>query len=392
MSHFFFAGELPASKSLLNRWNLLKSFSESLRVCGHSECEDVLLMRKGIEDLRQGRIVDCGSAGTVFRFLTLRASRIPGQHLLTGSSRLLSRPHKELTSILQQLGVTIQWQNETVIIEGNGWIKPTQMLELDPSQTSQFVSGLLLNAWDLDFDLEVGWQQFGASSSYFQMSLEVSQTAGMQVRLRQNGFVIPKGQTVHAHEIHVEPDMSSAFSIAVLALLSGEARIKNFPSSDLQPDRRFIEILRKMRGFIELQGDVLYVRRTAELQAIEVDLNQSPDLFPILAVLCSAAKGKSVLRGAPQLRFKESDRVAKVSELLTLMKVDHTCFPDGIEVTGQETFRTENIEFDPDQDHRMAMAAQAANYLGCNIRVQHPEVVDKSFPEFWQIAGGGGRW
>jgi 3-phosphoshikimate 1-carboxyvinyltransferase len=103
--------------------------------------------------------------------------------------------------------------------------------------------------------------------------------------------------------------------------------------------------------------------------------------------LCSQAEGKSVLYGAPHLKAKESDRIQKTSELLTVMQITHQAKSDGIEIQGKVSASkpSTRIKFSPDQDHRMAMAAALAKSFGYNLHIQTPEVVQKSFPQFWQL-------
>src|ERR1700722_19543828 len=95
-----FLGPIPASKSLLNRALIIRDYFPSLRLRGDSDCEDVRHMRTALQALAVGQPIDCGDGGTVLRFLALRASRLPGEHRLTGSPRLFSRPQEELARIL----------------------------------------------------------------------------------------------------------------------------------------------------------------------------------------------------------------------------------------------------------------------------------------------------
>src|SRR5580698_1908660 len=113
MSHeFTFDGEISASKSLFNRALVVQSFAPSLTVLGASTADDVVAMRAALATLTAGRAepIDCGEAGTVLRFMALRASRIPGVHTLTGSERLFARPHNELIPILSQLSVDAEFK------------------------------------------------------------------------------------------------------------------------------------------------------------------------------------------------------------------------------------------------------------------------------------------
>ena len=112
-------------------------------------------------------------------------------------------------------------------------------------------------------------------------------------------------------------------------------------------------------------------------------------LSPRLAVLCAFASGISELTGTGQLKFKESDRFGKTRELLDLIGVKTEILADGIRIFGgsSKVSCDENIVFDPDQDHRMAMAAALIKLKGYKLSILQPEVVNKSYPSFWQDVG-----
>ena len=101
--------------------------------------------------------------------------------------------------------------------------------------------------------------------------------------------------------------------------------------------------------------------------------------------LCALAEGNSELYGAPQLVYKESDRIAKMKELLSATGRTVETTNDGVKIGGK--FSPGEILFDPDHDHRLAMAAGVLMLAGVPIRLKHPQVTDKSFPGFWPAIG-----
>ena len=125
---------------------------------------------------------------------------------------------------------------------------------------------------------------------------------------------------------------------------------------------------------------------------MNADLTNSPDLFPVLAVLCALTGSKSEICGIDHLRFKESSRLERTRELIEWMgaRVEVvgtndcrvTIYPTRTRPVGETAW-----VFDPDHDHRMAMAAEVARWAGFPIQVKDMKVVSKSFPEFMQIAG-----
>ena len=107
----------------------------------------------------------------------------------------------------------------------------------------------------------------------------------------------------------------------------------------------------------------------------------------MLAALCALAEGDSELYGAPQLVHKESDRIARTAELLRVTGRTLTPLEDGLRVGGVLQKTRERSVFNPDRDHRLAMAAGVLKLAGIPIHIENPEVVNKSFAGFWQSAG-----
>lgn len=384
---FFFRGRLPASKSILNRCLICASYSDRLRLRGDSKCEDVRKMRDGIRNLLRGEEADCASAGTVLRFLAFRASRLREHRTLCGTQRLFSRPQRPLVSTLAELGVRAEFSEGKFFVESGGWMDPGRPLEVDCSRSSQFASGLLLNSWELPFPLSITLVGAATSEGYWRMTLRVVRDLGMSVETDGNVLRIPAGQRVTRENYFVEPDLSSAFAVAAVASLRGEAVFEDFPSESLQPDRAFVEILAEMGALVEKSAGRLVVKKAPGLKPIERSLADCPDLFPILAVLCALAPGRSRLHDAPRLVFKESNRIKKTAELIRKMGRSCDIESGGLRIDGRRGPWPEPFLFDTDQDHRLAFAAAVAAQAGCPVRLTRPEAVNKSFPEFWEIVG-----
>lgn len=390
MVDFHYQGSIPASKSLFNRALIVQSYFPALTLHGESTCEDVVHMQRALAKISDRSHLDCGDGGTTFRFLVLRASRQRGVHSLVGSERLMQRPQKELLDILRQFGVQAQIKKNGLYMISEGWKKPRGVVKVDSSTSSQFASSLALNAWRLDFDLEFELTGQKVSESYFEMTLDLLKKLGMRISKTERGYLIPSQQRLSLLDWNVEPDISSTFSIAVIAALCGEAIIENFPVQSLQPDHVFLEIFRKMNVDFQLEESRLHVKRSPFLKSCEWNLGMSPDLFPVLAVLASQAHGVTKLFGAPHLAAKESDRIQKVADLFDLIGVTYEKQSDGMIIHGVGSNKRPLIasgNFDPDQDHRMVMAAMAYRMLGHQFKIEEPQAINKSFPEFWSIIG-----
>lgn len=387
-SPFYFEGSIEASKSLMNRALICGSFFPKLVLQGDSGCDDVVHMRDALSSLKNGTPIWCGEGGTTFRFLALRASRCSGKFLIKADQKLLKRPQTQLVGILNQLGIEASLESDGLSLQGQGW-QPNAPVQIDMAVSSQFASALVLSSWDLEFDLEFKLTGSVVSEDYFEMTLKLVQDLGMNVRrISSRHYLIPAGQKILRQSYSIEPDVSSIFAVAAMAALAGRAIIKNFPSKSIQPDFVFMKLLSAMGIKHSLQGSELHIDKTDSLNAVDFDLKNSPDLFPVLAVLCSFAKGKSRLFGAPHLAAKESNRIDLVASLFNISGITFQIRQDGMDIVGSgQTFLAPlNKEFDPAADHRMVMAAALLNTRGAGVRIKNTNCVNKSFPAFLHIA------
>lgn len=403
-NNFHFRGRIPASKSILNRLLILRSFEYGLIIDGDSDADDVVKMKHALAQLDRGEMADCGHAGTTLRFLALRASRLPGTHHLAGSLRLFQRPQTEIIRILEQLGCQADVGPQRLTIRGQGWNVPDQGLKIDRSISSQFASAVLLSAWDLPKPLALRFEGEAVSEPYFAMTLELARQAGMRFEVvSPKEVVVAAGSRVTPQIFLAETDISSAFSVAALAALRGVAEFQAWPDRSLQPDSVFPEILEKMGcrvAFVEELGHnhlshlkTLRIERpVGDLKPVNWDLRDCPDLFPVLAALCAFAEGRSRLFGAPQLAHKESSRIEKSAELVRLAGRKAREIEGGLEIDGSSAtsehsdMKDNRLPFDTDHDHRLAMAAAVVRAAGIPIRILHPEVINKSFPAFFSVA------
>lgn len=394
-----YVGAISSSKSLMNRSLIIQSLNPGFTTLGASESDDVSLMQDAVAKLNRigmsdDQVYDCGHAGTVFRFLAFRLAREKGTFDLRGSKRLFSRPQNEIQKCLAQLGVFTQFETQSgtgepfMRIQTTGWHPQGDGVFISGKESSQYASGLLLSAWDLPFSLAFTFNGPIVSADYFLMTVKLCRQLGMDIQGDGREWYVPARSRTKVSSYNVEMDVSSAFTLAALAVMSGHASLVDFPQVSLQPDAVFLEYFRHMGIPYEFDGANLKIARAESWQGLTADLNRHPDLLPVLSVLCSFAKTDSRLTGLGHLAFKESNRLEKSKELVEKLGARADICDNGtsmtITPTGKHDFA---FSFDPDQDHRMAMAAAVANARGAKVDILNKSVVTKSFPEFWQIAG-----
>ena len=245
---------------------------------------------------------------------------------------------------------------------------------------------LLLSAWELPFPLTIDLPTRRISGSYLALTQAICARAGMTFLGDEGRLVIPAGQRVRPGSYPVPPDQGAAYALAAAAALTGKRLLP--PLDRSQPDGLYPELLLALGVPCQELPEGLLVGRAEALRPLERDLGQAPDLVPVTAVLCALASGRSRLFGAPQLAWKESDRIARSAALVRALGRSCEEASDGLVIHGRAGPGAPGpVPFDTDQDHRLAMAAGVALAAGFGLRLSDPTVVAKSFPRFWEELG-----
>ena len=440
---FYFFGKAPLSKSLLNRALIVKSWFPNFKIHGSSTCEDILVMTKLTENLKNHQEFHCGLSGTAFRFFITRLSREKGEFVIKADSSLLERNLEESISFLSQLSVSVTKIQRGFKIVSKGWKLQGDGVYIPGQITSQYASALLLNSWNLDKDLYFHFSLSSVSYPYFNMTLNFLKKLGMQIHQNGEEFFIPKNQTLKEVSYSPEQDKSCLFALACFASLHGESLFLDWEESSLQADHIFPEVLKKMGVLIsfhqakfqeshyrgkfpepykqekskiislvlenshilssskesltpsqngkikqdqfKIKNPYLKISKSSHLQSIDINLKGTPDLFPMLAVLCAKAKGKSYLRGISHLAFKESNRIKKIESLLKKCKIKCERQGEDFWIEGQPHWNQQisPFTFDPEKDHRIIMAVELLKSLKAPIKLTDKSSINKSFPNFY---------
>lgn len=389
--------ELPGSKSLSNRLLIMAALSgQDLDLPGLAESQDTKDLLRVLRS-SPGQI-DAGEGGTTYRFALAYLSIQEGTYELHASGRMKERPISTLVDALRELGASIEYLDKEglapVCIAGNPNLKGGT-LSIDPLQSSQFATALMLIGPYLEGGLVLQLEGQPVSASYMRMTEKLMQQAGVPVAVREGKVFIPEGQ-YKLGRVQVERDWSSAGYWYAITALSAEAQIElpGLFSNSWQGDRIAAEWFAPLgvETFYSAKG-VLLMNNTRHTQTLTLHASQYPDMVPTLLVV-AACKGVTVqLYGIHHLRHKESNRLMALQRELKQLggtfapKADHWLFTPGELPTSTPEIITYN-------DHRMAMAfAPAALALG-EIELAEKEVVKKSYPHFWtdlQQAGFGIR-
>ncbi len=352
--------------------------------------DELIIHGVGLRGLPPGT-VDCGNAGTLMRLVMGVLAGQSGRFELTGDESLSTRPMERIAEPLRQMGATIETTDghAPVIVEGSGALHGVSY-EL-PMASAQVKSAVLLAGLNAEGPTTV--VEPVPTRDHTELMLE---SAGVHVTRRPRSVTIEPAIALHLGEIDIPGDISSAAPFLAAAALVPGSDI-TIHDVNLNPRRTgFLDVLERMGAHLaifnrhkagrEQIGDVQI--QYTELGAVEVNGNEVPllvDELPLVALLAVHARGKSVVRGAQELRVKETDRIEAVTDGLRSFGAHVTSRPDGWEINGVPT-RLKGGRIDARGDHRIAMLGAVAGLASREgVEIVGADTVAISFPGFFQL-------
>ena len=381
--------QLPASKSISNRILILNALADSsYPVENLSDSDDTKVLFNALNSSVND--FDIGAAGTSMRFLTAFLSQKEGNWTITGSERMKNRPIKILVDALHKLGAEIEY------LEKEGFpplkIRGKQLqggnISLDGGVSSQYISALMMIAPCLKNGLQLHLEGEIISKPYIEMTIALMKKFGTDV-VWNNHDIIIQSQKYKALPFQVENDWSAASYWYEIVALSENAEIEliGLHENSTQGDAKGRELFAKL-GVETLFSDnkVFLKKKPIEINqaVLHYDFVNEPDLAQTFVVTCCLLNIPFRFTGLQSLKIKETDRmVALQNELKKLGYLLQT------ENNNTLIWNGEKIDFDKNpiistyEDHRMAMAFAPACLKINRIEIQNPEVVTKSYPEYW---------
>lgn len=383
--------QISGSKSISNRLLILESLFKNIEIGNLSNSQDTSLLKKALSENTE--VVDIHHAGTAMRFLTSYYSIQDGKTtILTGSKRMKERPIKNLVTALQNLGVEIEYlENEgfpPLKIKGR---KITQaQVEVPANISSQFITSLLLIAGKLENGLEIHLVGEVTSRSYIEMTLNILTRFGIKNSFTGNTIKVePTNHQLSAINYEVESDWSSASYFYSFAALGRKTiHLKSFYTESTQGDSAIVKIYEDFFGiktiFTESEHQLTLqpIENFQFPEKIILDMNNCPDIAQTLCVTAAALKIPFEISGLGTLRVKETDRILALHNELKKLGTE-TEFTDLTIKSISFNAPEDHISIKTYQDHRMAMAF-APFCLVQELDIEEEEVVEKSYPMFWE--------
>jgi 3-phosphoshikimate 1-carboxyvinyltransferase len=324
-------------------------------------------------------VLDLKNSGTTLRLATSLASLAPGYTVLTGDSSLRNRPMQPLLDALQKLKVNAlssRMNGKAPIIVQNGFYGGKTIIQGDVS--SQYISSILIAAPYSRMGVDIVVEGEFISQPYVEMTIDIMKKFKVKVERDGNTFHVDK-QTYKAQDYSVEGDYSSAsYLISAAALTNSQVIVENLFMDSRQGDKIILDIVEEMGAQIEWKKDEVRVQGDGHLEGITVNLKNSPDLVPTVAVLGALAHGETLITGVEHARFKETDRLSTTAQELKKLGAKIEERKDGLKISG----RVQGGVVSSHLDHRLAMALSLVGLKTGSLVVEDAEVFQVSFPHF----------
>lgn len=385
---------LPGSKSLSNRYLIIQALTKAdFQIFGLAASKDTEVLQYALSNLSETTF-DVGHAGTSFRFLTAFLAGQKETQILTGSERMKNRPIGPLVDALNLMGARISYIEKEgfppLKIESPHW--KTHKVTISADISSQFISALLLIAPTLPNGIDLTLNGQVVSRPYIEMTLSIMQDMGIHHTWEGNNIRIAP-QSYRPKQVNIESDWSAASYFFNLVGFQSGARLtlKGLFQNSLQGDAAILKMMQRYGVEASFQGADLQLKNVlCTPNTFENNFINIPDLAQTLMVYCCGIQRIGLFSGLQTLHIKETDRISSMQKELQKIGYSLAKLPTKFTKTSDQThyilegqLKIDNPIFQTYDDHRMAMSLST---LACfnPVRICNPEVVNKSFPAYWE--------
>ena len=323
-------------------------------------------------------LLDCGESGSTLRFLLPVAAAAADRCRFDGHGRLPERPLSDLTDAMKEHGVSFDGEKLPFTIGGRlrGGI-----YRLPGNVSSQYITGLLLALPLCEEDSVIELTTALESASYIDITLSVLKTFGITVHCERNRYIIQGKQVFRSPgTLPVEGDWSNAAFFLTAAALNNDIAMTGLNPNSAQGDRKIIALLEQL-GAVTQKDNGRLTLRSDDLKGCTIDIQDTPDLLPVLSVAAAFAQGETTFINAARLRLKESDRLASSAAMIENLGGRAEVGEDELTVYGTGLI---GGTVESCNDHRIAMsAAVAATRCSKPVTILNAEAVKKSYPGFY---------
>jgi 3-phosphoshikimate 1-carboxyvinyltransferase len=334
------------------------------------------------------KTIDIGPAGTAMRFMTSYLNMVKGDFILTGTERMQQRPIGILVDALKEIGADIHYQKKVgfppLHIEGK-LFQGKDTIGIKGNISSQYISSLLLIASSLKKGLTLEIEGELTSRPYVTMTLNMLEEVGISHIWEGNKIRIEPQQAKES-TLYIEPDWSAAsYWYAMVALAEeGKIYLPGLKQNSLQGDMAIAEIMQHFGVETTFEAKGIRLRKSDKRSDKTLfDFKECPDLAQTVVVVAAALKRDVSFTGLETLKIKETDRIAALQNEISKFGAALVADGEMYHLQTVDVREPRELSIATYEDHRMAMAFAPLALVFPQITIQEPQVVEKSYPMFW---------
>lgn len=383
--------QLVSSKSESNRALIIQALcDEKITIKNISTSDDTYTLKLLLDSYKNNNVLDAHHAGTTYRFLVAFLSCQVGEWTLTGSDRMKERPIKILVETLRKNGANINYLEKDgyppLLIKGSNI--DLSNIEIDGSTSSQYISALLLLGPSMEKATTITFIDRVISKPYINMTLAIMDYFGAKTKW-ENGSILIEKTPYETNSLSIESDWSAASYWYQIVSLNNDSsvEIEGLKKQSFQGDSEVANLFSQL-GVETIYKDKsisIYNNKSTPLNKIELNLNNTPDLAQTIICACAGLGIEATISGLETLVIKETNRLEALKNELKKFSIDleiienHTLY-----LKGGQTITTPRSTIETYNDHRMAMSFAPLSLIVGAFRINNPEVVSKSYPNYWK--------
>ena len=378
---------ISGSKSESNRLLIIRAYTSFFKIINLSDSDDTNTLISALES--NDEEINIGHAGTAMRFLTSYFSSTQNSSkILTGSERMKQRPIAILVDALNNIGADIEYVNKIGYppIRLKGKLISNSTVSLPANVSSQYLSSLMMLGISLSEGLIINLSTKITSLPYIKMTKELIERVGGKIFIQPDKIIVEPILTNKISNQTVESDWSSASYFYSLVALSdfSEITISSFFKKSIQGDSRIVELYKQFGVETKFRDNKIYLKKNKIVlpDSISINLENNPDLAQTIVVTCLGLGVDCDLQGLHTLKIKETDRLLALKKEIEKFDVDRVDVSDqSITLKNNSDLKT-GVSIDTYNDHRMALSFAPLSLIN-PIIINNPEVVSKSYSNFW---------
>ena len=379
---------LNSSKSESNRLLIIQALSkEIININNLSNANDTIIL-KNLLNKNSNSIWNIEDAGTTMRFLTSFLSLKKNEVKITGSKRMEKRPIAILVNALNEIGAKIKYlkkEGYPPIYIKNKISQKINSIQIKGNISSQYISSLLLIAPILKNGIKIKIVEPFYSKPYIEMTLSLMKNFGIKYKWNKNKIKITN-QKYLSGSYKIESDWSAAsywYSIVSINDHIRSLKLIGLRKNSFQGDKIIADIMKNIGVYTRFESDGILLIKNSNLESTkEINFKNCPDLAQTILVIAAVKKIKLKLKGLESLKIKETNRLIAMKKELKKIGCNFYEANDEWILEKRNNKLPKKLIINTYKDHRVAMSfASLSSKLELVIR--DPEVVNKSYPNFW---------